>query len=553
MSIVGKNHNKVAMIKHQFNILPLLRYLILYISLIVMHYPQVHAASTSLGQEGSSTSHHTNKDKPVDDILTTGWFDSEPYYTLIKGEGGLESYSGLDAEMAKAIAHQMGYKVNFTPIDWSEQIENLKVGAQHFAVSATYTEERTKFAYFSEPYRREENSFFVRKGEGGRFKFKSGDMKGFVESLKASKAKIAITDGMVYASKEINDFIADPANKPYLVPTATTFESMDLLLKHEIDGILDDRVITSAAIWRAKNTDKIEEVYLGIWTPIHFMFSKKAVSEVFMNEFNKALGKIKADGTFSRINREYMFPVLILQTIEKPWFFFLEAFAIMALVISGLIIAYKEQFNLYGTIMIAFVSMSGGILRDVLVNRPKLGIILSPIYAIAILCAVIGGVVLVWSYQLIFYRPNKIAESVSIKLKRTKLHEKNVTWLIEILDAFGLAAYTVTGVVIALVSQLDPLWFWGPFMAALTTTGGGIIRDVIRRKEDIPTLKNDFYGEIAIIWGLILSLVLTWNDEIMSPESMFVWIVLAVLGSLLTRLIIKWSDFKGLAFNLKGY
>ena len=59
-------------------------------------------------------------------------------------------------------------------------------------------------------------------------------------SLKASKAKIAITDGMVYASKEINDFIADPANKPYLVPTATTFESMDLLLKHEIDGILDD-------------------------------------------------------------------------------------------------------------------------------------------------------------------------------------------------------------------------------------------------------------------------------------------------------------------------
>lgn len=494
---------------------------------------------------------HLSKNPDIpDDTLTTGWFDSEPYYTLIKGEGGLEAYSGLDAELARAITHEFGYKVSLKPIEWSDQIENLKTGKQHFAASATFTEERTKFVYFSDPYRREENSFFVKKGDGGRFIFNSGDMKGFVESLKVNKARIAITDGMVYASKEINDFINDPENKSYLVPTATTYESIDLLIKGEIDGVLDDRVITSAGIWRTKNTDKIEEVYLGISTPIHYMFSKAVVPKSVVVEFNKALKTIQSDGAYSRITRDYMFPILILQTVERPWFFFLEAVAIMALVLSGLLIAYREKFNIYGTMMIAFVSMSGGILRDIMVNRPKLGIMLSPIYAIGILVSVLVGFVLVWTYQLLF-KCNAVNETPAEKKWHQQHRAKIMDWLIEVLDAVGLAAYTVTGVVIALISQLEPLWLWGPMMAVVTTTGGGIMRDIVRGQKDITTLKNDFYGEIAIIWGVILSLVFTWNVNLMSPEAMFKWIILVVVGTFITRIFIKILGFKGLLFNLK--
>ena len=486
-----------------------------------------------------------------DDTLTTGWFDSEPYYTLVKGEGGVETYSGLDAELVRAIAHQFGYKISLKPIEWSDQIENLKTGKQHFAASATFTEDRAKFVYFSDPYRREENSFFVRKGDSGKFIFNSEDMKGFVESLKANKARIAITDGMVYASKEINDFINDPVNKSYLVPTATTYESIDLLLKGEIDGVLDDRVITSAAIWRTKNTDKIEEVYLGISTPIHYMFSKAAVPQSVVIEFNNALKTLQSDGTYSRITRDYMFPILILQTVERPWFFFLEAFAIMALVLSGLLIAYREKFNLYGTMMIAFVSMSGGIMRDIMVNRPKLGIMLSPIYAIGIFVSVLIGFVLVWVYQLLLRR-RVVNETLAEKKWHQQHRAKIMDWLIEILDAVGLAAYTVTGVVIALISQLEPLWLWGPIMAVVTTTGGGIMRDIVRGQKDITTLKSDFYGEIAIIWGLVLSLILTWNVDLMSPEAMFKWIIFVVVGSFITRILIKILGFNGLPFNLQG-
>lgn len=501
--------------------------------------------------EAVQTSNSEEPSEIKDKKLSIGWFDLDPYYTIIKSEGGLERLTGLDAELVKAIAKAAGYRANYSFIQWGDQIQNLKTGDQDFAAAATFTEERSKFVYFSEPYRREENSFYTRKGGGAKFSFNSGDMKGFVESLKKNKAKIALLDGMVFASPEINKFVADPANKQYLKPTKNVYESIDLLLKGAVDGFLDDRVVSSTAIWRTKNSDKIEEVYLGIGVPIHLMLSKKAVSESVLKEINAAIKSIKEDGTYSRVVSEYLFPVLILQTIERPWFFFLEAFAIMALVISGLLIAYREKFNLYGTVLIAFVSMSGGIIRDVLVNRPKLGIMLSPIYAVGILISVVIGFVIVWGYQLLFKRSTSDKTQAAVKWHKEHV-AKIRDWIIELLDAFGLAAYTVTGVIVALISQLDPLWLWGPIMAVLTTTGGGIMRDLIRGQKDIPTLKNDFYGEIAVIWGLILSLALTWDAEMMSPEVMLKWVLFVVGGNFVTRLIVKIFDFKGIPFNLKG-
>ena len=487
----------------------------------------------------------------VDKKLSIGWFNLDPYYSLVKSEGGLERLTGLDAELVKAIAKAAGYNADYSFIQWGTQIQNLKEGKQHFAAAATFTEERSKFVYFSDPYRKEENSFYTRKGFGSKFSFSSGDMKGFVESLKQSKGKIALLEGMVFASPEINKFIADPENKQHFVFTKNVYESIDLLLRGGVDGFLDDRIVSSTAIWKTKNSDKIEEVYLGIGVPIHLMFSKKSVPESVMKEVNAAIQSIKSDGTYSRVVSEYLFPVLILQTIERPWFFFLEAFAIMALVISGLLIAYREKFNLYGTMMIAFVSMSGGIIRDIMVNRPKLGIMLSPIYAIGILASVIIGFILVWTYQLLFKRT--VVNETAAEKKWHQRHAAKITdWIVELLDAFGLAAYTVTGVIVALISQLDPLWLWGPIMAVLTTTGGGIMRDIVRGQKDIPTLKSDFYGEIAIIWGLVLSLALTWNAEMMSPETMFNWIIFVVAGNFITRVVVKALGFKGLPFNLKG-
>ena len=51
---------------------------------------------------------------------------------------------------------------------------------------------------------------------------------------------------------------------------------------------------------------------------------------------------------------------------------------------------------------------------------------------------------------------------------------------IETLDAIGLAAFTVTGVVVVMDTGAQPLWLWGPIAAVLTSSSGGLMRDLFR-------------------------------------------------------------------------
>lgn len=149
------------MIGYQWNLRYLLKHLI--ISALLLNAVICLSSQSLNGASAPQVSFSQLKSKdPIiaDETLTTGWYEFDPYYTLIKDEGGVEFYSGLDAEMARAIASTIGYKVSLHPRGWEDQLTALKDGSQHFAPAATETEERKKFVYFSDSYRREENSFF---------------------------------------------------------------------------------------------------------------------------------------------------------------------------------------------------------------------------------------------------------------------------------------------------------------------------------------------------------------------------------------------------------
>ena len=75
-------------------------------------------------------------------------------------------------------------------------------------------------------------------------------------------------------------------------------------------------------------------------------------------------------------------------------------------------------------------------------------------------------------------------------------------------------------------------------LAALAGAGGGIIRDAIRGDANNPFLKGTFYAEIALVWGLILSLFLMWyaNRLDYDPTEISLAIVIILIGALLTRM-----------------
>ncbi|MFM8546115.1 MAG: TRIC cation channel family protein, partial [Betaproteobacteria bacterium] len=102
------------------------------------------------------------------------------------------------------------------------------------------------------------------------------------------------------------------------------------------------------------------------------------------------------------------------------------------------------------------------------------------------------------------------------------------------------------GVMVALETRVQPLWLWGPILAALTGAGGAILRDVIRSDANNPGLKESFYAEVSLIWGLIFALFLEWYSmqSRYEPMHLSAAVAVVVLGALATRIAVVYFRFK---------
>jgi polar amino acid transport system substrate-binding protein len=144
----------------------------------------------------------------------------------------------------------------------------------------------------------------------------------------------------------------------------------------------------------------------------------------------------------------------------------------------------------------------------------------------------------------------KLADRTPEGTERPAKYTRVFDTLFGFFDAVGLAAFTVTGVRVAVQMQCDPLWLWGPLLAALTGAGGGILRDIVRADPDISALKRGLYAEIALVWGLLLSLFLGVQVRHISLDQVRNGILVALLGALITRLIILYRGWENpLQFN----
>jgi hypothetical protein len=72
------------------------------------------------------------------------------------------------------------------------------------------------------------------------------------------------------------------------------------------------------------------------------------------------------------------------------------------------------------------------------------------------------------------------------------------------------------------------------------------LRDVIRADADNPGLKGSFYAEVALIWGLILSLFLNWYSFLPNyePSHLTFAVVGVIFGGLATRIAVVYYKLR---------
>ena len=466
--------------------------------------------------------------------LRGGWYPWDPYqYRDYKG--GVPILTGFDVEVERALARVMNAEISLPEFAWQDHLAALAAGTADIAAGATASEERSRFAYFSKPYRTETDVLILPRGASGRYPFRS--IEAMLDTFAKQKFRLGVVAGFVYADPRVNAFIADPANKDHIFPVATDAENLRNLLTGFIDGFLADRITATTTAWRRGVGASIEQHPLRFSADIHFMLSRATQTPQTLARIDSAIDELRRSGELRRIADFYAVPALINQTLDSGWFRVLAFAGTIAFALSGVVLAYGGGYSLFGALILATLpSVGGGVVRDLLLQRNPIGIVRSPVSLLTIFGTVFVGMVVLRAVS---------ALNVQRFADYMKPHADFAARAIEVCDAVGLAAFTVVGVVAVLDSSAQPLWLWGPVAALITSSFGGLMRDLFRHDRMAPNLRGELYPEIAAVWGFALAIFLEWEGERLQPDEIKLGVVITIAGAFLTRLVAIARGAKG--------
>mgnify|MGYP000601087593 CR=1 FL=1 len=156
--------------------------------------------------------------------------------------------------------------------------------------------------------------------------------------------------------------------------------------------------------------------------------------------------------------------------------YILDIIGTFAFAISGALIASKKEFDLFGVIIIAFVTaVGGGMLRDILIDAHPINWIGDLNYIWTILMAVL----------FTFLFKSKIAP-----LSKTMF----------LIDTIGIGVFTLLGLQKGLTYELHP--FVALIMGMISAVFGGVIRDVLTNQ--VPLIfKKEIYASACLSGGIV--------------------------------------------------
>jgi polar amino acid transport system substrate-binding protein len=231
------------------------------------------------------------------DELKIGWEPWAPY----QFENAQKKLTGLDIELARAIAKQAGMKATFLKRPWKRQLNELQAGSLDALLGASKTPERQAYAYFSDPYRNESVNFYVTKG-------KLESMKGKLNSLKDlinSNYKIGVVRGYYYG-EEYAQLIKNPAFKKHVKEVVDDTTNFRKLLSNRVDGVLVDPVAATADFKKEGWVGKIVPLFEVYSDNIYMMMSKKSTTPAEVKKVNDSLATIKKNGEYQKIIDAYI-------------------------------------------------------------------------------------------------------------------------------------------------------------------------------------------------------------------------------------------------------
>ena len=375
-----------------------------------------------------------------------GWYPWKPYQYLEK-VSGLRQLTGLDVELFREVfEEELGLTLELPQIAWDRHQKNIQEGTTDVAAGAFKTAERMNYAYFSEPYRKEDIVIISPRKELAARRLL--DPKLFLRDFEESGFKAGVVSGYSYG-KDVDKMMSKSQGFKQFVATDSDLENLTNLKAGKVDLVLIDRLVGGTLISDNNLSASLVMGRMPLFSgDIRAMFSRKTTSQGLVDKFDLAMQKIKNDGRFNRIVRGYLFPTVLGITVGEPWFLVLENIGTAAFAFSGILLANQDRFSLFGAFVLASLpAVGGGILRDLIVSRDRLGFMESSHNLLIVIALVLV------SYFVMHLPGHSRFEKI------TKFFKAKGPILIQLLDALGLAAFTVVGVIVAVGERCNPCCF----------------------------------------------------------------------------------------------
>lgn len=167
--------------------------------------------------------------------------------------------------------------------------------------------------------------------------------------------------------------------------------------------------------------------------------------------------------------------------------FTLDMIGIMAFAASGALVAGRKDMDLFGGLVLAFVTgIGGGTMRDMILDLPVFWL-KGPAY----LAACLAGFLLVYIAQTRFHSTPKAT--------------------INFFDAIGLGIFTIIGADKALIAGYgDGVAL---MMGMLTGCGGGILRDILANEIPLVLSRKRLYATASLAGALVFLLLTRFYNE----------------------------------------
>ncbi|CAL2075506.1 trimeric intracellular cation channel family protein [Tenacibaculum sp. 190524A02b] len=176
-----------------------------------------------------------------------------------------------------------------------------------------------------------------------------------------------------------------------------------------------------------------------------------------------------------------------------------------AFAISGALVALKKDFDVFGVIIIAFVTaVGGGMLRDILINAHPINWI--------------GDINYIWTILLAV---------VCTFLFKSKIEPLRKTMFL--FDTVGISVFTLLGLQKGLNYELPTVV--ALVMGMVSAVFGGVIRDVLTRK--VPLIfKKEIYASACLAGGIVYLLLgkINVNEDVQFIISAAVIVVIRTLA-----------------------